>query len=103
MGLIGAGQITSWNPQKVGQTLHITIPPLNSERQLVISKHAAQLAEQQKVAIRNIRRDARNEAKKFNVDDKIIDVKTSKYIQEIDKLLAFKISEIKGIKNLWKT
>lgn len=90
------------NPQKVGQTLQISIPVLTLERQQAISKHASQLAETQRVAIRNIRRDVKAEVKKLNIPEKNLDSLTAKYITMLDEQLAIKISEIKGTGQLWK-
>lgn len=52
------------NPIVDGQTLRIPIPPLTEERRRDLVKLAAKYAEQQKVAVRNVRRDANDELKK---------------------------------------
>ncbi|MGH6985898.1 MAG: ribosome recycling factor [Caulobacteraceae bacterium] len=46
------------NPVVEGQNLRIPIPPLTEERRRDLAKLAAKYAEQQRVAIRNVRRDA---------------------------------------------
>ena len=46
------------NPVVEGQNLRIPIPPLTEERRRDLAKLAARYAEQQKVAVRNVRRDA---------------------------------------------
>ena len=46
------------NPAVDGQTVRVPIPPLSDERRQELSKLAAKYAEDAKVAIRNIRRDA---------------------------------------------
>jgi len=86
------------NPQKAGQTLHVAIPGLTGERQKQISKHAAALAEMQRVAIRNIRREAR---KKNAIDEKTLETLTAQYIEKIDQTLTMKVIEIEGLDRRW--
>lgn len=52
------------NPAVDGQTVRVPIPPLSEERRQELSKLAAKYAEEAKVAIRNIRRDAMDAIKK---------------------------------------
>src|SRR5437868_4935146 len=46
------------NPVVDGQTLRLPIPPLTEERRKDLAKLAGKYAEQQRVAVRNVRRDA---------------------------------------------
>ena len=59
------------NPVVDGQSLRIPIPPLTEERRKEIAKMAGKYAEQQKVAIRNVRRDANDDLKKAEKDSVI--------------------------------
>ena len=52
------------NPIVDGQTLRIPVPPLTEERRKDLVKLAGKYAEQQKIAVRNVRRDANDELKK---------------------------------------
>ena len=52
------------NPISEGQLLRIPIPPLTEERRRDLAKLAAKYAEQQRVAVRNVRLDANDELKK---------------------------------------
>ena len=52
------------NPVVDGQTLRIPIPPLTEERRRDLVKLAGKYAEQQRIAVRNVRRDANDELKK---------------------------------------
>ncbi|EHN77048.1 ribosome recycling factor, partial [Streptomyces coelicoflavus ZG0656] len=52
------------NPIVDGQTLRIPIPPLTEERRKDLVKLAGKYAEQQKIAVRNVRRDANDDFKK---------------------------------------
>ena len=54
----------SLNPSNDGKIIRIAIPPLTEERRKELVKMAKSTAENSKVAIRNIRRDANDELKK---------------------------------------
>ncbi len=50
-----------YNPNNQGDSVFITVPPLNDERRRDLVKTVKHMAEEAKVAIRNIRRDANQE------------------------------------------
>ena len=77
------------NPQRVRNILHIPIAPLSGDRQKALAKHISQLAEQQRIAIRNIRREVRHQ-----LDDKLLDTLTKAAVKEIDDLAQNKIDAI---------
>ncbi len=52
------------NPQNDGKIIRIPVPPLTEERRKILVKHAHKHAEEGRVAIRNIRRDANDHLKK---------------------------------------
>ena len=52
------------NPIVDGQTLRIPVPPLTEERRKDLAKLAGKYTEQQKIAVRNVRRDANEDLKK---------------------------------------
>ena len=52
------------NPVVEGQNLRVPIPPLTEERRKDMVKLAGKYAEQQKIAVRNVRRDAMDDLKK---------------------------------------
>lgn len=54
-----------FNPNNQGDTIFITVPPLNDERRRELVKSVKGLAEEAKVAIRNIRRDANDEIREY--------------------------------------
>ena len=56
------------NPIVDGQTLRVPIPPLTEERRREFVKLAGKYAEQQKVAVRNVRRDAMEDLKRAEKD-----------------------------------
>jgi ribosome recycling factor len=93
------------NPIIDGQTLRIPIPPLTGERRTELSKVAAKYAEQQRVAVRNIRRDAMDHLKKLEKDHVIsedehkkhgveVQKATDDHIKKIDDMLRHKEEEI---------
>ncbi|MBO6281542.1 MAG: ribosome recycling factor [Alphaproteobacteria bacterium] len=73
------------NPMSDGQLIRIPIPPLSEERRKELSKIAGKYAEQGKVAIRNIRRDAMDEVKKMKKDSLISEDEEKKYNNDIQK------------------
>ncbi len=96
------------NPANDGTVLRLTFPQLTEERRKEIVKQVARLAEDSKVAIRSIRRDAndRFKAMKKNGEATEDDVKsletqiqklTDRFVEEIDKLAAAKEKEILSI------
>ncbi|HVV32192.1 MAG TPA: ribosome recycling factor, partial [Vitreimonas sp.] len=93
------------NPIIDGQTLRIPVPPLTGERRTELSKVAAKYAEQQRVAVRNIRRDAMEHLKKLEKDHGIsedehkkhgaeVQKATDDHIKKIDDMLRHKEEEI---------
>ena len=93
------------NPATQGDLIRVPTPPLNEERRKEMVKLVKSEAEDGKIAIRNIRRDA-NEAVKKLLKDKAIsedderraqdDVQklTDKFVAEVDKLVAEKEKEV---------
>ena len=95
-------------PQSDGKVLRITVPELNEERRKEIVKVAKTQAEAQKVAMRNIRRDANDAVKKLEKDKKIseddmkagldkIQKATDDGIAKIDAELKAKESEVMAV------
>lgn len=93
------------NPQNDGKVIRLAFPPLTEERRKEIVKDVKKMAEENKVAIRNTRRDALEKLKslkKANTiteDDvtngeKKIQTLTDKYCKEIDDLAGLKEKEI---------
>ncbi|ACG78188.1 ribosome recycling factor protein [Phenylobacterium zucineum HLK1] len=93
------------NPVVDGQTLRIPIPPLTEERRKDLAKIAGRYAEQQRVAVRNIRRDANEDLRKAQKDNVIsqdeekrmeteVQKMTDEAIKRIDEALKTKEQEI---------
>lgn len=93
------------NPIIDGQNLRIPIPPLTGERRAELAKVAGKYAEQARVAVRNVRRDAmdhlkklekehvisQDEQKKLNED---VQKTTDDHVKKIDEALKHKEEEI---------
>lgn len=73
------------NPVVEGQTLRIPIPPLTEERRKDLVKVAGKYAEHQKVAIRNVRREANDDLKKAEKDSVISQDEQKKMEAEVQK------------------
>ena len=93
------------NPSIDGQTVRVPIPPLSDERRQELSKLAAKYAEDTKVAMRNIRRDAMDFVKQMEKDNEISEDEmrklsdsvqdlTNEFSKKIDNLLATKQKDI---------
>jgi ribosome recycling factor len=82
------------NPVVDGQTLRIPIPPLTEERRKDIAKVAHRYAEQQRVAVRNVRRDANDDLRKAEKDHVISQDEEKKLEAEVQKLTDEAIKRI---------
>jgi len=96
------------NPNTAGMVIRVPMPPLTEERRRDLIKVARHEAEQTRVAIRNIRRDA-NHALKEAVKEKLISEDeehrgeevvqklTDDYINGVDEVLAEKAQDLMSI------
>lgn len=82
------------NPIVDGQTLRIPIPELNEERRAELSKIAGKYAEQNRIAVRNVRRDGMDTIKKLEKDSKISQDEQKAYSDKIQKMTDEMIKEI---------
>ncbi|MFC5344468.1 ribosome recycling factor [Brevundimonas staleyi] len=73
------------NPIVDGQTLRIPVPPLTEERRKDLVKLAGKYAEQQKIAVRNVRRDANEDLKKAEKAGEISQDEQKKMETEVQK------------------
>lgn len=92
-------------PNNDGSMIRLNVPPLTTERRKEFVKLAAKFAEEGRVAIRNIRRDAVDSVRKQEKNSEIsedeardlqdsIQKLTDKYIAKVDELLADKEKDI---------
>ena len=96
------------NPSNDGKVIRLAFPELNEERRKEIVKDIRKMAEEAKVAIRSIRRDAIDEAKTMQKNSEIsedelkgaednIQKLTDKYVDQIDSVLEKKEKEVMSI------
>jgi ribosome recycling factor len=88
--------------------IRIAIPPLTEERRKELVKVVKKMAEECKIALRNVRRDANDQLKTLKKDNDIsedelytcqdeVQKTTDKYIEKTDSILAVKEKEIMEI------
>ncbi len=96
------------NPVTAGTAIRVPLPPLTEERRRDLVKIVRHEGEGAKVAIRNIRRDANGQFKALLKEKKITEDAerqaqdemqklTDRYIQDVDKMLAAKETELMEI------
>ncbi len=94
-----------FNPVVEGQNLRIPVPALTEERRKDLVKVAGKYAEQQKIAVRNVRRDAMDDLKKAEKDSVItqdelrrmdgeVQKMTDEAVRRVDETLKTKEQEI---------
>ncbi len=95
----------SLNPSNDGKVIRISIPPLTEDRRKEYVKLAKSMAEQSRVSIRNVRRDANDELKNAERDGELsedelkraedeVQKLTDRYVEDINTMLEAKETEI---------
>ena len=74
------------NPQNDGKIIRVPVPSLTEERRKNLVKRAHKHAEEGRVAVRNVRRDANDHLKKLLKDHKISEDDEKHAIAEVQKL-----------------
>jgi ribosome recycling factor len=96
------------NPSSQGDLIRVPMPALTEERRRELTKIVRSTGEESKVAVRNLRRDANEQAKKMLKDKLIaedderrsldeVQKLTDRTIAEIDKLITGKEAEIMSV------
>jgi ribosome recycling factor len=88
------------NPVTDGTQLRIPIPPLTEERRKDLAKLAGKYAENQRIAVRNVRREANDDLKKAEKDSLISEDEQKKMTTEVQNHTD---SAIKRIDEILKT
>lgn len=90
-----------FNPMNNGESIIINIPILTEERRKELAKLAKAEAENAKISIRTVRKDANNEIKKSDASEDVqknheIDIQnlTDQYIKRADEIFSIKEKEI---------
>jgi ribosome recycling factor len=96
------------NPNTAGTVIRVPLPPLTEERRKDMTRIVRQEAEQARVAVRNVRRDANKDLeglvkeKLISEDDEhrgqeIIQKLTDQYVKEIDDILERKEKDLMSV------
>jgi ribosome recycling factor len=93
-----------FTPSNTGEIIRIILPPVTTERRNELVKKAKIEAENAKIALRNLRRDAMDDAKKLEKNglsederkilEKDIQDMLNKYIEKVDAILKEKEKDI---------
>ncbi len=84
------------NPANDGKVIRLPIPPLNEERRKEIVKRLHAIAEDHRVAVRNVRRDANESVKKLTKDKKIAEDEERRSLDEIQKMTDGQMNKIEA-------
>jgi ribosome recycling factor len=95
-------------PNNDGKLIRLVIPPLNEERRMELAKVVRRRAEEGKIAVRNLRRDALEELREFEKEKLISEDEfyrarddlqelTDRYTEEVEQVQQRKEQEIKEI------
>ena len=88
-----------------GKIIRLPIPPLTGERRAELTKVVHKIAEESRIALRNVRRDANEAVKKLKADKQVSEDEafkgqdhvqkfTDKYIEQINALVKAKEQEL---------
>ncbi len=103
--MLSTNLILGINPANDGSVIRLVIPPLTEETRKDLAKEVKKVGENAKVAIRNIRRDAMDDAKKQEKNNEItedelrtlekdIQAATDEAVKHIDSMVANKEKEL---------
>lgn len=93
------------HPSNDGSVIRLIFPPLTQERRKQLIKQVKEMAEDGKIAVRNIRRHSKEELEKMKKDgelseddlkrsEKELQKLTDRYVEEIDRILGHKEQEL---------
>ncbi len=96
------------NPQNDGKTIRLSFPQPTEERRKELTKQVSRLAEEGKVAVRNVRRDAMDKIKNMKkngemtedeqkISEKEVQDLADKYVKNLDALAGEKSKEIMSV------
>jgi ribosome recycling factor len=96
------------NPSTFGDTVRVPMPALTEERRRDLIKVVRGEAEDARVAVRNVRRDANSQLKELLKEKKVsedderraqdeVQKLTDRYVGEVDKVLAVKEQELLAV------
>ncbi len=89
------------NPINDGKTLKVPIPPLDDERRQEMAKRIKKMLEDEKTALRNMRRETKEEIEQFEKDKKISEDEKFTGLEQLQKVIddySKKIEEVADAK-----
>jgi len=75
-----------FNPQSDGKVIRVPVPPMTEERRRDVVKHLNRVLEEQRTAVRNVRRDGNDALKKMAKDKKISEDEEKRAMEEVQKM-----------------
>jgi ribosome recycling factor len=75
-----------FNPQSDGKVIRVPVPPMTEERRRDVVKHLNRILEEQRTAVRNVRRDGNDALKKLAKDKKISEDEEKRAMEEVQKM-----------------
>ncbi|MEE0182538.1 MAG: ribosome recycling factor, partial [Anaerovoracaceae bacterium] len=83
-----------FNPSNDGKTIRLVIPPLTEERRKEITKTVKKMGEEDKVAIRNLRREANDELKKQEKAGELTEDDLKAELEDVQKKIDKAVKDI---------
>jgi len=74
------------NPQTDGKLIRIPIPPMTEDRRRDVVKRLNKILEEQRTAVRNVRRDGNDDLKKLSKDKKVSEDAEKRALEEVQKM-----------------
>jgi len=75
-----------FNPQSDVKVIRVPVPPMTEERRRDVVKHLNRVLEEQRTAVRNVRRDGNDALKKLARDKKISEDEEKRAMEEVQKM-----------------
>ncbi|WP_067617137.1 ribosome recycling factor [Alicyclobacillus acidiphilus] len=82
------------NPSNDGSVIRLTIPALTEERRQELVKQVRKIAEEARVAIRNVRRDANDDLKKAEKNGDISEDEARRFMEKIQQITDKSIAQV---------
>jgi ribosome recycling factor len=86
-----------FNPQTDGKVIRIPVPPMTEERRREVCKHVAKVLEEQRTAVRNVRRDGNDALKKLAKEKKISEDEEKRALEEVQKMTDEEIRRMEDL------
>ena len=82
------------NPSNDGKIIRLPVPALNEERRKQFAKQVSEIAEEHRIAVRNVRHSANDALKKLSKDKEISEDDERSGLDEVQKLTNATIAKI---------